>query len=240
LLTAALWLAAIGAATYWVMRFMDRSQLAPGNAREVTLMPAPQALNWPTLASHFGVEAKAGPVVTDVKVLGIVLPSAKEKARAVLMIESTKTTIVAEVGKEITEGPLAGAVVERITPTEVSLNRSAGNTQSLAVPDAKDARQNGLVSITSNTGNSRGIPANIIPQQPTVPPVSMPPQAPNMMPLPSTGAMSIQAAARAAAQNAMEAQQNALQPNGVLVNGADGVPTNQQNQPIRQPKVNER
>lgn len=204
LLTAALWLAALASATYWVMRFMDRGQVAPANARELSLTPAPQALNWPSLAAHFGAEAK-GPVVTDVRVLGIVLPKAGEKARAVLMIDSTKTTVVAEVGKEITEGPLAGAVIEQVTPTEVTLNRSAGNSQKLAVPDAKDARSAGLVTFNSN-GNLPNIQpiASNIPGMSNIPDRSMPP--------PSPAATSIQAAARAAAQAAMNNQMSAPPP----------------------------
>lgn len=203
LLTALLWLSAIGSAAFWTMRFLDSSKPAPANAREATT-PPPQALNWPALSARFGAEQKAATVASDIKVLGIVLPPGMTRARAVLMLESTKTTIVAEVGKEIEDGPLRGAVIERITPKEVLLNRSQGNTQTLAVPDAKDAKNSDLVTITP-TGFSRS--ASVNQASPNIPGNSIPPDM---------NAQNAAQAARAAAMKAQEAQM--LPPPAPVVN----------------------
>jgi hypothetical protein len=197
LLTALLWLAAIGSAAFWTIRFMDNSKPAPANAREVGTPPA-QAINWPALSLRFGAEQKAAVVASDIKVLGIVLPPGMNRARAVLMVESTKSTVVAEVGKEIEDGPLKGAMIERITAKEVLLNRSQGNTQTLPVPDAKDAKNNGLVTITP--GSYSPI-AQLNQASPAIPVNSI---APDINPQ-NTAAMTIQAA-RAAAMKAQEAQ----------------------------------
>jgi hypothetical protein len=197
LLTAVLWLAAIGSAAFWIMRFLDSSKPAAANAREASTPPA-QAINWPALSARFGAEQKAATVASDIKVLGIVLPPHMARARAVLMIESTKSTIVAEVGKEIEDGPLRGAVIERITAKEVLLNRSQGNTQTLAVPDAKDAKHNGLVTITP--AGYQGL-AKINQAPSAIPSNSMPIDTNS----PNAAAAAVQAA-RAAAMKAQEAQ----------------------------------
>ncbi len=223
LLTALLWLGALGSAAYWVLRYQDSAVLAPANARELSMSGPPQALNWGSLAARFGVEAK-GPVVTDVKVLGVVLPAGGKQARAVLLIENTKTTVVAEVGKEITEGPLAGAVIERITPLEVTLNRSAGQSQKLPVPDAADPRSPTLVSITPNS-NGRFAQVNQAPRpdagMSNAINTAISPGSPNFPAGVNAANAAVQAAAQAAAQSAMGAQQPLPPP--APINGADGV-----------------
>jgi hypothetical protein len=238
LLTALLWLGALGSAAYWVLRYQDRSELAPANARELSMAAPAQALNWGSLAARFGVEAK-GPVVTDVKVLGVVLPAGGKQARVVLLIENTKTTVVAEVGKEITDGPLAGAVVARITPLEVTLNRSAGQSQKLPVPDATDPRMPTLVNVTPNSSN-RLAQVNQAPRPDTGVPnapnnaINSAIQAgnPNFPAGVNAANAAVQAAAQAAAQGALGAAQQPQQPPPApVMNGADGVNS-------RQPKAN--